>query len=140
MFLEASQTDVIVRAKYTYGATGNASTSFIMRYVDANNHYIVQFTRVSPSQLAYSVFRILGGAATAIVAQTNFGSAWVNGTEYTFMAKFSGNTLTLYNGTTQLAQVSDSSISGTKFGLRTFSGASSSGNTDRFDDFGVYSD
>ena len=140
MFLEASQSDVIVRAKYTYGATGNASTSFIMRYVDANNHYIVQFGRVFPSQLIYAVYKIVGGVATTVIAQANFGSAWVNGTEYTFMAKFSGNTLTLYNGTTQLAQITDSSIVGTKHGFRTYSGSGSTGNTDRLDDFGVYSD
>jgi len=138
IYLESLESNVTLRGKFTLGTSSVASnTSFIIRFVDSNNYYLAQFGKTAGNNLFYSITRVVGGVATTLVANTNFGT-WVNGTEYTFMVKFSGNTMTLYNGTTSLVQVVDSSVVGTKHGLRLFSGASTSGNTDRFDDFGVY--
>jgi len=138
LYIESSESNVIIRAKFTFGTVGAASnTSFLLRYIDTNNYYLAQLGKTIGGDLFYSVFRVFGGVTTALVSSTNYGT-WVNGTQYTFMVKFSGNTMTLYNNTTSLVQVVDSLVVGTKHGLRLFSGASTSGNTDRFDDFGVY--
>jgi hypothetical protein len=138
MYLESNESNVTLRGKFTLGTSGvTSSTSFVTRYIDASNYYLCQFGKLSTGQLFYSINKVVAGVSTTIVANTNFGT-WVNGTEYTFMIKFNGSTLTLYNGTTSLVQVVDSSVVGTKHGLRLYSGSGSSGNTDRFDDFGVY--
>jgi hypothetical protein len=138
IYLESNQTNVTVREKITFGtAAVTANTAIIMRYVDSSNYYICQIGKLSTGQLFYSVARILAGVATTLVSNTNFGT-WVSGTEYTFMVKVKDSTFTLYNGTTSLVQFVDSNINGTKHGLRVFSGAGTTGNNDRWDDFGIY--
>jgi hypothetical protein len=137
VYLESNESNVTLRGKFTFGTTGISSACFLARYVDANNHYLLVFGKLNTGQLYYSISKFVGGSAITVVANTNFGT-WVSGTEYTFMAKCSGNSITLYNGTTALVQVTDSSLSGTKHGLRIFAGSGTTGNTDRFDDFGVF--
>lgn len=140
IFLETNESNVVLRKKVTYGTTGVSSSAFLIRYTDNNNHYIVQFgkTTASGGQLFYSISKFVAGVGTTIVANTNY-QAWVSGTEYTFMVKCSGNVITLYNGTTILTQITDNSLpTGTKHGLRIFAGSGSTGNNDRYDDFGVY--
>jgi hypothetical protein len=138
VYLESSESNAIIRAKITLGTSGVASTTaFLVRYVDNNNYYLCLFGKLLTNRLVYSITKVVGGVGTSLVSNTDFG-AWVSGTEYTFMVKVNESTITLYNNTTSLVQYSDSSINGTKHGFRMFTGVGSSGNTDRFNDFGVY--
>jgi hypothetical protein len=136
IYLETLESNISVRFKITYGVTGSSPTSVLLNYIDANNYYLIQFGAPKPS-LQYSVVRVLGGVVTTLVSATNFAT-WVSGTEYTFMVKNNNGVITLYNGTTSLVQTTDTNLSGTKHGFRIFSGVGSTGNTDRFNDFGVY--
>lgn len=137
VYLESSESNVTLRCKVIFGTSGTSSASFLARYVDVNNYYLLTFVKLNTGQLQYSIYKVVAGLGTTIATNTTFGT-WVSGTEYTFMVKLSGSSITLYNGTTSLVQISDSSVSGTKHGLRIFAGSGSTGNTDRFDDFGVY--
>lgn len=136
VYLESGESNVTVRMKLTYGVTGAASTSILLNYVDSNNYFLIQFGKLN-TNLQYSVLKVSGGTLSTVISTTTFAT-WVSGTEYTFIVKNNNGVITLYNGTTSLVQLTDVTISGTKHGIRIFSGSGSTGNTDRFNDFGVY--